>query len=142
MKKFHSYLQDTTEMLGKVIDFLEELEGENKEDYEIEELHDNVFNSELEFIYDHEAIDELNNYGTWEAINTVKHYQQDNYGEIVTDLSNPCDVANYLYYIESEQLISELLETFYSEGNESPNVNEIISRAKLMKHEIEESMKY
>ena len=142
MKKFNSYLQDTTEMLGKVIDFLEELEGENKEDYEIEELHDNVFNSELEFIYDHEAIDELNSYGTWEAINTVKHYQQDNYGEIVTDLSNPCDVANYLYYIESEQLISELLETFYSEGNESPNVNEIISRAKLMKHEIEESMKY
>jgi len=44
----------------------------------------------------------------FEGIKVIQDYELDNFGEIHTDFSGPEDIANMLYYIESEVYISYL----------------------------------
>jgi hypothetical protein len=41
------------------------------------------------------------------AIQKVKEYEQDNFGECNTDLNDPLDVANMLAYILGDELLNE-----------------------------------
>ena len=53
------------------------------------DLHDEVFNTDYYIIGRQEAIEALEEYGTWKAIEEVQTYENDNFGEIFTDLSEP-----------------------------------------------------
>lgn len=44
---------------------------------------------------------------TFEAIERVKTYEQDNFGECSTDLSDPERVANMLAYVLGEEILNE-----------------------------------
>lgn len=44
---------------------------------------------------------------TFEAIEHVKTYEQDNFGECSTDLSDPERVANMLAYVLGEEILNE-----------------------------------
>lgn len=74
------------------------------------DLHNEVFNTDYEYIYTSEAKEMLNEYDVFEAFALVKDYEQDNFGEVNTDFSNPCAVANMVWYIVGEEALQELME--------------------------------
>ena len=74
------------------------------------DLHNEVFNTGYYIIGTYRAEQVLTEYGIWDAINKVQAYEIDNFGEMYTDLSNPEQVANTLYYIIGEEVLYELME--------------------------------
>ena len=78
------------------------------------DLHNETFNTDYYIIGTYEAEKALEQYGTFEAIRKIREYENDNFGELFTDLSDPEKVANMLYYIIGEEAIQELYE--YSEA--------------------------
>lgn len=74
------------------------------------DLHNHVFNSDYYIIRTNEAEEALEEYGIWDAIGKVKTYEEDNFGKIYTDLSDPVKVINMLYYIIGEEVLWEMLE--------------------------------
>ena len=41
------------------------------------------------------------------VIDIIKSYEQDNFGQVHTDISDPCKVANMLNYILGEEILSQ-----------------------------------
>ena len=74
------------------------------------DLHDHVFNSDYYIIWTNEAEEALKEYGIWDAIGKVKTYEEDRFGKIYTDLSDPVKVINMLHYIIGEEVLWEMLE--------------------------------
>jgi hypothetical protein len=74
------------------------------------DLHDHVFNSDYYIIWTNEAEEALEEYGIWDAIGKVKTYEEDRFGKIYTDLSDPVKVINMLHYIIGEEVLWEMLE--------------------------------
>ena len=74
------------------------------------DLHHEVFNTVYYTIWTCQAKKALNEYGVFEAIEKVRTYEKDNFGEIYTDLSDPVKVINTLYYIVGEEVLWEMLE--------------------------------
>ena len=72
------------------------------------DLHSETFNTDYYIIGTHEAKQALKQYDVFEAIEKVKNYEKDNFGEIYTDISNPEKLANMLYYIVGEETIQDL----------------------------------
>lgn len=91
------------------------------------EVHHEVFNTSYFYVYTSDAIESLEEYGTFEAIGEVQDYEKDRFGELFTDLSNPCDVANMLVYILGEEVVKSVqdeLEEWYNELEEEVRENE------------------
>ena len=89
------------------------------------DLHDQVFNTDYYIIGTYEAEQALEQYGTFEAIRKIQEYENDNFGEVLTDLSDPEKIANMLYYIVGNEAIQELYEyseTFSENENDSATV--------------------
>lgn len=74
------------------------------------DLHNEVFNTDYEYIYTQKAKEMLNEYDVFEAIEEIKNYELDNFGTVNTDFSSPCNVANMLWYIIGEMALWELME--------------------------------
>lgn len=72
------------------------------------DLHNEVFNTDYYIIGTYEAKKALEQYGTFEAIEEIQTYEKNNFGELYTDLSNPENVANMLYYLVGESAVNEL----------------------------------
>ena len=85
---------------------LEELE--NGYDGLVNDLHNAAFNTDYEYIYYNDAKVDLEKYGVFDAIERVKEWEEENLGAVQTDFSDPCKVANMLFYIMGEEIISEL----------------------------------
>ena len=101
------------------------------------DLHDELFNEDLPFAYVSTAEEACDSVGTWSAIRLVNKYEQDNFGEMQTEI-DPCRIANMCVYIyggfflrQSEHLqrkwdskltkrdinkIKKELQTFLNEG--------------------------
>ena len=71
-----------------------------------EDLHNEVFNTDYYIIGVSEAKEALTEYGVFEAIDEVRQYEYDNFGEYYTDVANPEKLANMLYYIIGEGVIT------------------------------------
>ncbi len=67
------------------------------------DLHSTIFNED----YFVNAEKWLNEFGVFNAINEIKEYEQDNFGEVTTDFSDSEKVANMYAYILGEILLSE-----------------------------------
>ena len=74
------------------------------------DLHCELFNMETKYDYRSEAEDDLNAIGVFNAIGVIVEYEKDNFGEVNTDFTNPCDVANMLYYIVGEEVMQDLFD--------------------------------
>ena len=74
------------------------------------DLHDHLFNEDYHYCYTSEAVDDLNVIGVFDAISVIVKYEKDEFGEVDTDFTNPCAVANMLYYIVGYELLYDLFD--------------------------------
>mgnify|MGYP001452689709 FL=1 len=92
------------------------------------ELHNEVFNTDYYIIGTNEAKEALEEYDVFEAIEKVQTYEEDNFGEIFTDLSDPEKLINMLFYVIGEEVFWEMLndsktwnENWDNRANEETN---------------------
>ena len=73
------------------------------------DLHHELFNTDYFIVGYYEAVKflESTQEGIFGAIELIKEYEQDNFGQVRTDLSSSEKVANMFAYIKGEELISE-----------------------------------
>lgn len=74
------------------------------------ELLNEVANTDYYIIGTSEAKMALEQYGTFNAIQKVKEYEESNFGELLTDISDPEKLASMLFYIIAEETIYEELD--------------------------------
>ena len=74
------------------------------------DLHNCLFNEDFHYCYTSEAKDDLNAIGVFDAIGVIVEYEKDNFGEVNTDFTDPCAVANMLYYIVGEEVLCDLFD--------------------------------
>ena len=74
------------------------------------DLHNEVFNTDYYIVGTYQAKEALREYDVFEAIEKVQTYEMDNFGEVYTDLSNPEKLANMLYYIIGEEVLTEMMD--------------------------------
>lgn len=94
------------ELTSRIIDAINDGRLNDKP---VNELHNEVFNTDYFIIGRYKAEQWLiNNGGIFNAIETIKEYEQDNFGEVNTDFSEPEKVCNMYVYILGEEIINEL----------------------------------
>lgn len=74
------------------------------------DLHNELFNTDYYYTYPGEAIKAFNKISVFDAIGVIVEYEEDNFGEVDTDFTSPCDVANMLYYIVGEEVLFDLFD--------------------------------
>ena len=74
------------------------------------DLHNHLFNEDYHYCYTSEAKDDLNAIGVFDAIGVIVEYEKDNFGEVNSDFTSPCEVANMLYYIVGEEVLYDLFD--------------------------------
>lgn len=82
---------------------LEEIEPDSVEGAE---LHNRLFNEDYFVIGTYRAKQLLESYGIFEAIERVREYEQDNFGEVTTEI-DPEKIANMLAYIIGEEWLGD-----------------------------------
>ena len=92
------------EVKGYAIDRLENMKGYDC--VEGSELHNEIFNTDYYIIGTYQAKEWLGS-DVFEAIDIIKEYEQDNFGEVTTDLSEPEKVVNIYVYILGELILQE-----------------------------------
>lgn len=111
-------LQNKNEVLDVIIDNLEDYIGSDFETYEDETFNQasNIYTREAALDLDKFVKDDATDYedttldsGAFAAIQLVQAYEQDNFGEINTDLTDPCKVADMIDYIRGTRVFEELL---------------------------------
>ena len=94
------------ELISTIIDAIN---NNRLEDKPVNEIHNEVFNTNYFIIGRYEAEQWLiNNGGIFNAIETIKEYEQDNFGLVSTDFSEAERVCNMYVYILGEEIINEL----------------------------------
>ena len=87
---------------------IEEYINDNISDYEIDEdLHHNMFNTDYYIIGTYKAEQWLGG-NVFECIRTIQSYEQDNFGEMLTDVSDPEKIVNMYVYIIGEILLGKM----------------------------------
>lgn len=94
----------TKQVIGRGID---NIDGYKGQEVEASELHHHLYNEDYFIIGYHEAEQFLNKYGVFQAIEKIKTYEQDNFGEVTTDFSDSEKVANMFAYIVGEEALNE-----------------------------------
>ncbi len=95
-----------TEIVNHAIDRINDMIG--YDGTEASELHFHLFNEDYFIIGYYQAEEFLKaGPGIFNAIEEIKQYEQDNFGEVTTDLSNSESVANMYAYIHGEELLYE-----------------------------------
>jgi hypothetical protein len=74
------------------------------------DLHNEVFNTDYYIIGTHQAKEALKEYGVFKALEKVQTYEKDNFGEVITDLSDPEKLINMLFYIIGEEVLFEMMD--------------------------------
>ena len=92
------------EARAHMLEMLEDYEGYTCD------LHNEAFNSDYYEYYTPKAIKKLEELGVFEAIQTVKEYEQDNFGVVNTDFSDPCKILNMLWYIIGEEELYSMFD--------------------------------
>ena len=101
--------KQTESVTQHAVDYIDELlKPSPYEDIDIEasELHHLIFNEDYFIIGTWKAKQWLGS-EVFEAIEKIKEYEQDNFGQVGTDFSDAEKVANMLAYVLGEELLSE-----------------------------------
>ena len=81
------------------------------------DLHNEVFNTDYYIIGTYAAKEALKEYDVFEAIELVQTYEEEQFGETYTDLSNPEKLINMVYYIIGDEVIGDMYEIDAFEDN-------------------------
>jgi len=92
--------------------------NDNKDD-----LHHHCFNTDY-YIIGYGKAEEWLGSLAFEIIGIIKDYEQDNFGELFTDLSDSEKVVNMYVYIVGEQIIFNYLKTLEEEEEEKEELKE------------------
>jgi hypothetical protein len=71
----------------------------------LDDLHHHAFNTDYYIIGTERAINWMGSY-VFDIINFIKEYEQDNFGEVSTDLTSPEHIVNMYAYIIGEEVVS------------------------------------
>ena len=82
------------------------LEDETGLNMDVSDLHHYLLNQDYFIIGTYEAKKWLGS-EVFDVIETIREYEQSNFGEVSTDFSNPEKVANMYAYILGEEILSE-----------------------------------
>lgn len=111
-------LQNKNEVLDVIIDNLEDYLGSDFETFENDTFNQesNIYTREAALDLDKFVKDDATDYedtvvdsGAFGAIQLVQAYEQDELGEVNTDLTDPCAVADMIDYIRGTRVFEELL---------------------------------
>jgi hypothetical protein len=80
----------------------------NCDDIKRDEIHFHLFNTDYFIIGRYQATKFLETVGTFQAIELIKNYENDHFGHVSTDFSEPETVANMYAYIVGEELLQAL----------------------------------
>ena len=97
------------------------------------DLHNDLFNSDYYIIGRYQAEQWLiGSTGVFNAIGIVQEYENDNFGEVNTDLSQPESVCNMIVYIAGEEVLqeSETLQKKWNEVLTERDIKKIIKELK------------
>tara|TARA_R100001079_G_scaffold75150_1_gene40215 strand:- start:678 stop:1010 length:333 start_codon:yes stop_codon:yes gene_type:complete len=86
------------------------------DDSDPSELHHEAFNMDYYIIGTYQATQWLGD-RAFEIINIIKEYEQSNFGEVNTDLSDPERVVNMYAYIVGEQVVYEWFDSLEKSAN-------------------------
>ena len=84
------------------------------EDYlnqEWSDIHHDLFNTDYYLVY-YSACNEWLGENVFECIEQIKEYEETNFGEVTTDLSNSESVVNMYVYIIGEYILEDVLKEF------------------------------
>ena len=87
------------------------INDENNKDFikdNLEDLHHEIFNIDFYIIGRYKAKQWLEDQ-VFEIINFIKEYEQDNFGKVNTDFSEPEAVVNMYTYIIGEEIVSDYI---------------------------------
>lgn len=92
------------------------------------DMHHEVYNRDNTYVHYEDAERDLEQIGTFNAIQTVMQYEQDNFGQTAPaeKYGNPCWVADMVVYILGEALIYHLFgddEDFQSDSDITPEIS-------------------
>jgi hypothetical protein len=82
---------------------------------DIHELHNEIFNTDYYLIGYYNCEQWLKGHA-FECIGIIKEYEQDNFGEVYTDLSNVEKVVNMYVYIVGEHLLWDMEDQLKERG--------------------------
>ena len=111
-------LQNKNEVLDVIIDNLEDYIGSDFETYEDETFNQesNIYTREAALDLDKFVKDDATDYeettldsGAFGAIQLVKAFEENELGEVNTDLTDPCKIADMIDYIRGTRVFEELL---------------------------------
>lgn len=102
MKNTNNYVS-YLEIKGYAIDKLDELKGSSVYGCD---LHNEIFNTDY-YIIGTNGAKQWCGADTYTIIETIKEYEQDNFGEVSTDFSDPEKVVNMYVYIVGESVLYE-----------------------------------
>lgn len=111
-------LQNRNEVLDVIIDNLADYEGSDFETYEDETFNQesNIYTREAALDLDKFVKDDATDYedtvvdsGAFGAIQLVQAFEENELGEVNTDLSDPCKVADMIDYLRGTRVFEELL---------------------------------
>ena len=90
------------------------------------DLHNELFYTDYYYTYPGEAIKAFNKISVFDAIGVIVEYEKDNFGEVNTDFTNPCEVAKMLYYIVGEEVLCDLFDgcELWNEGGDDEATEE------------------
>ena len=98
------------------------------------DLHNDLFNSDYYIIGRYQAEQWLiANTGVFNAIGIIQEYENMQFGEVSTDLSEPERVCNMIVYIAGEEVLNES-ETLQKRWNEVLNERDIKKIVKELKN--------
>ena len=94
------------EITEHLTDYLSECNADQIDIYknDLSELHHHAFNADYYIIGTWKATQWLDD-RAFEIIQFIKEYEQDNFGEVSTDLSDPEKVVNMFTYIVGEHIV-------------------------------------
>ena len=93
------------DFLNNNLDYLKE----NETDY-LDDLHHMAFNEDYYIIGRYQAKQWLGDQ-VFNVIDIIKQYEQDNFGEVNTDLSEPEKVVNMYAYIVGEYVVNDYINS-------------------------------
>jgi hypothetical protein len=110
----HTYENMREQAIEAIIEALEN--GFN--DYYCD-LHNEVFNTDYYIIGTDRAKKALREYDVFDAIELVQNYENNVFGEVNTELSDPEKLINMVYYVIGDEIISEMyqIEAFNDNWN-------------------------
>ena len=104
---------------------------QDKQEIDADDLHHNLYNEDYFIIGYYNGEQFLNEYGTWDAINEVIEYEQDNFGEVTTDFNGEA-IANMLAYIKGQEYLNNCATLQANWGNRLS-----VKQLKLIKKELQ-----